>query len=211
MIKAVALIAVAGLSTASFGDILAQVGSAGFDTITNSEDFQSYGDFDFPSDPFDTASGFHLGGSTGGLVIWGGDGALGFPTRSLYQNGGSNAMMYITLTSGANLPAIQLDIGNGFGANPQNVWVRAYNNGSPVADFDFDGLPIAGTLSVYATGGSQFDELRVQSYGSNANNHNESDFGAIAIDNIKVGTIPAPGAFALLGLGGLAAARRRRA
>lgn len=212
--KVIGLVVTAGLCSVAFGDIFATNGSVGFNSITNSEDFESYADFAFPGDPFDSPGGMHFQSEfNNDLVIWGAGGGVGFPTRCLYQNGGGNAMLSISLTSGGDIVnQIELDVANGFGpADPHNVWVRAYNNGAPVADFDFNGIAASSTISVWATGGSVFDELRVQSYGSNANNHNEADFGAVSIDNVKMGIgVPAPGTFALLGLSGLVATRRRR-
>ena len=205
---------VGGFAATALADIMAQSGPRGFDNITNTEDFQSYGDFEDPGTPFSSPGGFDfdITDNGGSFVIWAGDGGVGFNTRSLYQNGGANGMTTVSLTSGGDINQIQFDAANGFGpADPHNVWIRAYNNGSP-AGFDFEFFVAAGsTLTVWSTDGTVFDELRVQSYGATAIEGLETQFGAVSIDNIIVGQgMPAPGAIALLAVAGLAPRRRRR-
>jgi len=195
-------------------DIEAQSGPRAFDDVFNTEDFQSYGDFEVPGTPFSSPGGFDfdITPRNGAFVIWAGDNGVGFPTRSLYQNGGANGMTSIRLSDGSDINQIQLDAANGFGpADPHNVWIRAYNNGAPTGfDFEFN-VPSASTLTVWSTGGTAFDELRIQSYGDTGIEGLEDQFGAVSIDNIIVGQgVPAPGAIALMAVGGMALRRRRR-
>ena len=201
------------LTATALADIIAQSGPRGFDVITNAEDFESYAPFEDPGTPFSSPNGFDfdITPRNGAFVIWG-PGGVGFPTNSVYQNGGANGMTSISLTGGGDINQIQLDAANGFGpADPHFLWIRAYNNGAPTG-FDFDFNVAAGsTLTVWSTDGTIFDELRIQSYGPNPSNHDEGEFGAISIDNIFVGQgIPAPGAIALLAVAGFAPRRRRR-
>ena len=210
----IVLVAAAAMGAASqvaTADIIAQLGPRDFDTITNTEDFQSYGDFESPGEPFSSPGGFDFDLPGGGsFVIWGGSGEVGFPTRSLYQNGGAPSMTSIQLTGGGDIDQIQFEAANGFGpASPHNVWIRAYNDGLP-AGFDFEfTAEIITTITVWSAG-TVFDELRVQSYGPNPIERREEQIGAISIDNLIVGQgVPAPGALALLALVGVTARRRR--
>lgn len=57
-------------------------------------------------------------------------------------------------------------------------------------------------FNVVATGGSTFDDVRLVGFGG--------AFPEAFTDNVSWNAVPAPGSLALLGLGGLAAIRRRR-
>jgi hypothetical protein len=130
-------------------------------------------------------------------------------TPSCYFNGGKQDIMSITRLGGGDFSTVEMQVGNGFGADPQFIWARAFNNGSPVGDFDID-LAAGGILGM--TGGG-FDEFRIAVYSDagTRDQHNEANYGAGAVDNFAwKGAVPAPGAAALLGLAGLAAGRRRR-
>jgi hypothetical protein len=220
----IAMIAVCFSTATVEASILAQVGPKGFGTITNSEDFESYGAFDSPGQPF-SSSGFTFDlpdfdpQTTIGFVIWEAGGDVGHATQSLYQDGGAYSMTSIALSSNADIEQIEFDVANGYGRGPQNVWVRAYNNGAATGfDFAFNTLAWPSTISVW-TNGTVFDEIRVQSYiDSNSIQGNESQFGAASIDNVKVGTlqnaIPEPGSLLVWGVLGLASVgltnRRRK-
>jgi len=220
-----ALLAVLLSPLAANADIILIEAAQDFGSITNSENFDG-GDFGidpghfFPSDLYNvtSASGFSFGYTTdvrSGFIVWSGDGAVGFDTRSLYQNGGAEAMVTISLTSGADIEQIQFDVSNGFGpADPHNVWVRSYNDGIATG-FDFE-LSIAsgGTISMSAMSGMVFDEIRIASYANSSIMQDESQFSAISIDNLFVGTrtVPEPGTLALFGIGlfGMGLSRRRK-
>lgn len=83
-----------------------------------------------------------------------------------------------------------------------------------ITAYDMSGNSL-GTLNVPGTGGFDFDHIDV--YSASSNNGvsrivlvgSGQVSGNTSIDNVSV-TVPAPGALALLGLGGLATARRRR-
>ena len=129
-------------------------------------------------------------------------------TNVLYT-GGSYDVVHVKRTDGQNFNSIEMQTGNGFGANPHYVWIRALNNDVPVGDFDFD--VSTGTYTGLTGGG--FDEIWVSAtYDVNQRNmHDEHGYHALMADNFTFGTIPAPGSAAVLGLGGLVASRRRRA
>lgn len=204
------LVAMAVIANAAHADIFGQVGALGFDVVTNTEDFESYAQFEDPGTPFSSPGGFDFDLDSGAFVIWGFDG-VGFPTNSVYQNGGASAMTQISMTDGSDIPAIQFDVANGFGpADPQNVWVRTYNNGVATGfDFQFNSMAAPDTITIWSDG-TAFDEIRVQAYNVDIGG-DEAQYGAASIDNMMVGTpIPAPGVLALFGLAGLAARRRRR-
>lgn len=87
----------------------------------------------------------------------------------------------------------------------------AYSGGSVVASDSFSISDLGGrdniafaTLSVGSVGGVTFDSLRL--YATLG-----SDYSGprILVDNLTINSVPAPGTLALLGLGGLAARRRR--
>jgi hypothetical protein len=217
MVGTLAVAAMFAAATRAEASILAQIGPKTFGSVSHSEDFEGFTAFDLFGTNLSSASGFEFNLTSGELIIWSGPG-VGLPTKSLYQNGGANSMTSIALTSGANIDQIQFDVGIGFfGATQQNVWLRAYNNGIAAGfDFVFNGLSQPSTISVW-TNGTVFDELRVQSYSSNAGVQElEGQYGAAAIDNIMVGTsqstIPEPGAltvWSVIGVVGLMVRRRK--
>ncbi len=130
-------------------------------------------------------------------------------TPSCYFNGGQNDIMSITRLGGGDFDTIETQIGAGWGGPNGYFWVRAFNNGSPVADFDVDAT--YGTIIGLRGGG--FDEVRIAGYNDagTRNQHNEQNYSAGAIDNFAWGgAVPAPGAAGLLGLAALTAGRRRR-
>lgn len=213
------LVATAGQVQAG---IMAQIGSLGSGTITNFEDFDGgeFTDLGLPGNSFSSIAGLSFDLPVGGFITWSGDGSVGFNTRSLYQSGGANSMTSISLTSGANIKQIELDIANGYGpASPQNIWVRAYNDGFATGDDFVFSLSAPGTIAVWTDGGTVFDELRVQSYGFSTPSLNESQFGTASIDNVTIFSsnpapvpVPEPTSLAIFGIMGLTACgvRRRR-
>ena len=162
-----------------------QVGGAPVTNVSNFEDFENYSGS--PGEPLLTPSGFTFdcANCTFNANQYGTDG------QSLYQNGGSASMTSISLTSGADIAAISMVNGNGWGPqDPDTIWVRVYNDGSPFASAMYSSIPLASTITVWADDGSVFDEVRIQSYHyGDPIEADESQFGAIAIDNITVGSM----------------------
>jgi hypothetical protein len=129
------------------------------------------------------------------------DGAVG-GVDGLYQNGGSHGHIGVTLNSGAAFGGVQFDLGNGFGANPQFVWVRTLNDGLFTGfEFDFD-TAAPGTISILSAG-TDFDEIQLWVSNSSVtrDGHSLTMSSAASIDNIKVGTVPEPNTLILLTLG----------
>ena len=148
---------------------------------TNTEDFESIVS---PGVPLVAPSGFTFDCASCGFTEsnYGG-------SRTLYQNGGSNSMTTVSLTSGGDIGAISMENYNGFGDTVSQIWVRAYNNGSAVASFPLADVAIGSTITVWADSGSIFDEVRIQAYReTDPINEDEAQYGAIAIDNVIVGS-----------------------
>ena len=202
---------------AANAQIVFSVGANATGTQTNYEDFESYGAFSGPGNPFSSPGGFDFDLPDGGgsFVIWSPNGVV-LPTgQTLYQNGGASSMTSIKLTSGADMSEMELDIGNGYGANPQTAWIRAYDNGAYTGyEFDFLSTP-AGTFTV-SDAGTAFDEIRVQAWFNNyVRTPFENQYGAAEVDNITAFTaIPEPSSIAALSVLGLVGAvvylRRRK-
>ena len=202
---------------AANAQIVASVGANATGTQTNFEDFESYSPFSFPGQPFTSVGGFDfdLPDGSGSFVIWAPNGVVLLTGQTLYQNSGAFSMTSIRLTSGSDMDELELDIGNGYSANPQTVWIRAYDNGAYTGyEFDFLSIP-AGTFTV-SNAGTAFDEIRVQAwFDSYVRTPFENQFGAVEIDNITAFTtaVPEPSAIAalsVLGLVGAVVGLRRR-
>ncbi len=129
-------------------------------------------------------------GGFGGLEYCGGDG-----TPALYT-GGRRDMLSITRLDGADFDALEFNAGDGFVSNCINyLWIRAYLDGMPIADYTVD-MPRWQTVGLV---GGEFDEIRVGAYSTPggrdnvARDRNERAHQAIAIDNVRFGSItPAP-------------------
>ena len=197
LVSILAFVAISATGT-TMAAINASIDGPPVTNVSNFEDFESYiGSVD---DPLLTPNGFTFDCDCDFVV-----GNLGTGSQGLYQNGGSSSMTSVRLTSGANLSAISMVNGNGWGPiDPDQIWVRAYNNGSPVASFQFPDIPLASTIAVWADSGSQFDEVRIQSYGSVGITENEAQYGAIAIDDVTAGTAEPAAPVPVAGLPGLA-------
>jgi MYXO-CTERM domain-containing protein len=139
-----------------------------------------------------------------GYAFPGGDG-----TASCYFNGGANDVMGIQRTDGHGFDTMELQVGAGFGGPTVYLWIQALSGGVQVASFDLD-KNYGDYIGI--TGGG-FDEVRIGGYNDadTRNAHSEQGYQALAVDNVSYGgPVPAPGAAAILGLGALAAGRRRR-
>jgi len=129
-----------------------------------------------------------------------------------YPNTGSLELVDISRSSGADFQDLDMQIASGW--SPESigtvfVWVQLYNDGSLVQEFDIDML--AGSYLGFAGGG--FDQVLIGSYvnAERRDLHNPFERNAIAIDNLRLGTlVPAPASTAMLGLGLLMGTRRRR-
>lgn len=130
-----------------------------------------------------------------------------------YANTGTRSLIDISLMSGEDFGAMDLQFSTGWDANnPTTVylWVQVWNDGQMVQELDINGV----SGQFLALAGDDFDLVRIGSYQSSSerDEHLESNKNAIVVDNISVGTlVPTPGAAGLLAVGGLAASRRRRA
>jgi len=193
------LLAAAGSAGAAVnGYVGAQIvnvdGSANFNTIQTFDDLSNY--------------------QEGGLTVKANNFAYqwvppGFDgTGIYYPNGGLNEQIYITRTDGLDFSALEFQLGNGWGQDTTYFWAAAYLDGVLQGDIDMD---VAPSGSVVGFSG-QFDELRVASYNfsGDRDQHNTSIFQSTAMDNMRYGTIPAPGAAGLLAAAGLVGLRRRR-
>jgi hypothetical protein len=217
LVSTVAFVAIL-IANTSMAAITARVGGASITDATNFEDFETYSSSQ--GKPLVTPSGFTFDCATCDFFV----SQYGTGSQALYQNGGSTSMTTIKLTSGADIAAISLVNGNGWSQqDPDNIWVRAYNDGSPIASFQFPSIPLASTITIQSDSGSVFDEVRIQSYRFGETiNENESQYGAIAIDDITVGAgafssatpVPTMSVWGLVILAGLLASigfsRRRK-
>ncbi len=117
--------------------------------------------------------------------------------------------MGIMRTDGHAFDTAELQVGAGFGGPTVYLWIQALSNGVQVASFDID-KNYGDYIGI--TGGG-FDEIRIGGYNDadSRNAHSETNYQALAVDNVSYGgPVPTPSAAALLGLGGLMAGRRRR-
>lgn len=158
--------------------------------------------------PFDT-HGLNFRSVNTNANFWGYAFPGGNGTASCYFNGGASDVLGVKKTDNSDFAQVETMVGAGFGGPNVYLWVQAYNNGVQVGSFDLDT-----TYGQYiGVKGGGFDEVRIGGYNDagSRNAHNEGTFQALAVDNFSWGgNVPAPSAAALLGLGGLAAGRRRR-
>lgn len=147
----------------------------------------------------------HVNESDGfwGYAFPGGNG-----TPSCYFNGGQNDTMSVTPLGGGRFGTIETMVGAGWGGPTGYFWVQTFLGGSPVDSYDFD----ANYGTILGIRGGDFDEVRIAGYNDagTRDQHNETNYSAGAIDNFAWGAVPTPGSAAVLGLGALAAGRRRR-
>lgn len=130
-----------------------------------------------------------------------------------YPSTGALALVSISLMSGGDFDTLDMQVASGWNLDeggPVYLWAQAYSMNALVAEFDIDA-----TNGQYVgfTGGG-FDTILIGAYVNDAirDQHNPLNRNAIVLDNLSAGQlVPAPGALALLGLGGVLAVRRRRA
>lgn len=144
-------------------------------------------------------------------------GAGGFNGHFHYPSGGAFAATAILAQDGADLKAIEFNIGTGFFSRATDFHYFVFNNGVPLGDSYFT-APLGSVVGFIAN--VTVDEIRIGAYNdtSTAQAATTSSFQALALDNLKVqttggATVPEPGTCATLaGLGvtGLGFAIRRR-
>tara|TARA_R110002072_G_scaffold42064_3_gene117427 strand:- start:33143 stop:33772 length:630 start_codon:yes stop_codon:yes gene_type:complete len=131
-------------------------------------------------------------------------------SEMFYAGTGSLDLVEISL-GGVDFADIDLQVSSGWlenGPATMYLWVQAYQDGNLVQEFDIDA--IGGEYIGFQGGG--FDQLFIGSYVSAdvRDLHDASQRNAIAIDNIRAGTVPAPGTLAIPAML-LAGLRRKRA
>lgn len=195
---AAALLAAGNAGASVNGYIGAQIanvqGWAKFDTIQTFDDLSNY--------------------QEGGLTVKANNFAFqwtppGFDGSGVYYpNSGLNEQIYITRTDGQDFSALEFQVGDGWGKNDIYFWGEAFLNGVFQGNIDLNVNPSGTVIGV----SGKFDELRVSAYftAGDRDLHDPSIFQSTAMDNMKYGTIPAPGAMGLLAVAGVTAARRRR-
>jgi len=133
-------------------------------------------------------------------------------SEMFYANTGSLELVDISLSSGVDFNDLDMQVSSGWtqnGIGTVYLWIQLYDDGGLVGEFDLDSQ--SGQYVGIAGGG--FDQVLIGSYatGEIRDGHTPNARNAIAIDNISAGTfVPAPGAFALFVVGGIAGMRRRR-
>jgi hypothetical protein len=126
------------------------------------------------------------GPNFGGRFYCGGDGS------STLYHGAYEDMMSITRIDGGSFNSVEFNVGDGYVGQCYNyVWIRAYLDGIPIADYTVD---MDRSETVGLTGG-EFNELRVGAYGSAIARDSAWSRGderarqAIKVDNVRIGSI----------------------
>jgi len=158
-----------------------------------------------------------LGYEEGGLEVsadrnyfsWNAPGLDG--SEMFYANTGALELVDITLVSGADFTDLDMQISSGWSPveiGPMYLWVQLYDDGGLVQEFDID----ATTGDYIGLVGGGFDQILIGSYASAEirDSHTSNARNAIAIDNIRVGTVvPAPGTLLVSAIGMIGLRRRR--
>jgi hypothetical protein len=126
----------------------------------------------------------------------------GFSGGFHYPSGGANGATVIKAADGADLQAIEFNIGSGFSGGNPDFHYFIFNNGVLLSDAYFT-VPVGSVVGFIAT--TAIDEIRLGAYGSTADAvaANQNSFQAIALDNLKVqidgvAAVPEPGTYGLL-------------
>ena len=123
--------------------------------------------------------------------FWGYAYCNGDGSPSCYFNGGANDVMQITRIDGGDFNTVEFQAGDGWCKPNLHFWVRAFNNGGMVAEFDID----ASWGDYIGITGGGYDELRVAGYYDAATRdlHDEFAYNAAAVDNVCFsGSAPGP-------------------
>ena len=133
-------------------------------------------------------------------------------SEMFYSNTGALELVEITMSNGEDFRDVDMQISSGWTQSQVGltyIWAQLYDDGQLVGEFDVDMV----TGSYLGLAGGGFDQILIGSYvtASIRDAHNSNERNAIAIDNLRQGTlVPAPGAALLLGMGSLAFTRRTR-
>jgi len=132
-------------------------------------------------------------------------------SEMFYANTGSFELVSISLVNGEDFGDMEMQVSSGWspvGLGTMYLWIQLYSDGGLVSEIDLD----ATTGEYVGLVGGGFDQVLIGSFatGGLRDEHNTSNRNAIALDNIRVGTVvPAPGTLAVAALG-LIGLRRRR-
>lgn len=175
---------------------------------------------DASAKPFSGADGNNIAGSFGGTGFLYQDTGVAFEPNTTYTmdvltahfSGQTNAYIEWGLASSANLP---VDIGTPGFADAQGVWT---GSGNPDADDLFDTLRSGAELSTIGSGALGDDYVYTTGDVAPAGNIvvwvENTNGNTMIIDLVTLNatsSVPEPAALSLLGVGGLALLRRRRA
>jgi hypothetical protein len=110
-------------------------------------------------------------------------------TVSWYGNTGQNERAHITRVDTQDFAALEFQVAHGFAGSSISLWVSAYLNGNLQNSFDID--TTYGTLIGFS---GHFDEIHIGAYQNAAirDSHNEAAQNAVAMDNMRFGTIGTP-------------------
>ncbi len=118
-------------------------------------------------------------------------------TASYYPNAGDTEMTIITRADGENFQALEFQVWNGWATDPNYVWAEAYLGGELQASFDIDHPSQSQNFPVLGFKG-RFDQIRIASYyePSVRDAHDPAGYQAIAMDNMRFGTIAGDACYA---------------
>lgn len=131
-------------------------------------------------------------------------------SEMFYANTGSFELVSISLVNGDDFGDMEMQVSSGWspiGIGTMYLWIQLYSDGGLVDEIDLD----ATTGEYVGITGGGFDQILIGSYASGAlrDEHDAGNRNAVALDNIRVGVVPAPGTLAVSALG-LIGLRRRR-
>lgn len=138
--------------------------------------------------------------------------APGFDGSGMYYpNTGALEMVEITMVDGADFADLEMQVSGGWtgGVTGTNyIWVQVLSAGSLVGEFDVD---VLSGRYLGITGGG-FDQIMIGAYAtaSSRDAHNPNARNAIAIDNLRAGSVPTPGVATTLLAAGMLGSRCRR-
>jgi len=128
-----------------------------------------------------------------------------------YANTGALELIEISKVDGSDFNDMDMQLSSGWSPNGPGtmyLWMQVYSDGGLVAEFNLDVL----TGDYVGLTGGGYDTVMIGSYVSAEvrDLHDADQWNAIAIDNLRAGTVPAPGTLLIPALAA-AGLRRRRA